>query len=71
MWKSIDMERKGCESIGCWTHHYVTLSYDLDPGLSRLNCEIALYPKYRRADWHGTNGMWVNRLFDPLFDIDI
>ena len=19
-WRSIDMERKGCESIGCWTH---------------------------------------------------
>ena len=25
---SIDMEQKGCESIGCWTH-YVTLSYEI------------------------------------------
>ena len=32
----IDMERKGCESIGCYTH-IVTfncdLIYDLDPGM--------------------------------------
>ena len=25
---SLNMERKGCESIGCWTH-YVTLKFDL------------------------------------------
>ena len=25
-----DMERKGCESAGCWTH-YVTLTFDLTP----------------------------------------
>ena len=43
----IDMEEKGCESIGCWTHnvtltdeldldlqgHFVTLNFDLlEPG---------------------------------------
>ena len=28
---SINMEQKGCESIGCWIYH-VTLSYELDLG---------------------------------------
>ena len=37
----IDMERKGCEAIVCWTH-YVTFSYDLDLGFSRSNFEIVL-----------------------------
>ena len=38
----IDMERKGCESIGCYTY-IVTLNcdliYDLDPWISRSNFE--------------------------------
>ena len=36
---SINMEQKGCESIGCWTH-YVTLSlmsYELYLEFSRSN----------------------------------
>ena len=35
------MERKGCESIGCWTH-FVTLSYDLDLGFSRSNFKMTI-----------------------------
>ena len=35
------MERKGYESIGCYTY-FVTLSYDLDLGFSRLNFENAV-----------------------------
>ena len=38
----IDMEGKGCESIGCYTH-IVTLNsdliHDLDPQISRSNFE--------------------------------
>ena len=44
-YESIDMEWKGCELIGCWTH-YVTLSYDLDLGLSILDSEIAVSKEY-------------------------
>ena len=44
---SIDIERKWCELIGCWTH-FVTLSYDLDLGLSTSNCEIAV-----SQEWEG------------------
>ena len=28
MGEMIDMERKGCDLIGCWTH-YVSLNFDL------------------------------------------
>ena len=41
------MERKGCESIGCLTHH-MTLSYDLDLGFSRSSFELAI-----SQEWEG------------------
>ena len=37
----IDMEQKGCESIGCWTH-YVALNDNLGLGFSRSNFGIAI-----------------------------
>ena len=39
----IDMEPKGCESIGCYTH-FVILNFDLthDLGFSSLIFEIAV-----------------------------
>ena len=40
----IDMERKGYESIGCYTY-LVTLSYDLDLGFSKSNIENAVSQK--------------------------
>ena len=47
----IDMERKGCESIGCYTH-FVTLDFhlniDLDLGFSRSNFE-----KVVSQEWDG------------------
>ena len=36
--RPIDMERKGCESIECWTHF--DLTHDIDLGFS--NIKIAL-----------------------------
>ena len=38
----IDMERKGCESIGCYTHFVAfnfDLNHNLDLGFSRSNFE--------------------------------
>ena len=43
----IDMERKGYESIR-WYTFFVTLSYDLDLGLSRSNFENAV-----SQEWEG------------------
>ena len=58
---SIDMEWKGCESIGCWTH-YVILTFNLthDFGLrfSRLNFQIAIF-RNGRINWPGMKGMWL------------
>ena len=52
MWGSIDMERKGSESIGFWTH-YVTLTYDLDLGVSRSNFEKAVSQEWQgRLTWN-------------------
>ena len=47
----IDMERKGCESIGCYTHFVTSkfdLNHDLDLGFSRSNFEKVL-----AYDWDG------------------
>ena len=45
----IDMERKGCELIGCYTH-FVTFNFDLnlDLGFSRSNFE-----KVISQEWEG------------------
>ena len=40
----IDMEQKGCESIGCCTH-YVILSFDIDLGYEKLD------PLYHLKVW--------------------
>ena len=52
----IDMERKGCESIGCYIH-FVTfnfdLTHDLDLGFSRSNFERVLsYEWDGRLTWN-------------------
>ena len=52
MGRSVHMEWKGRESIGCWTHH-ATLSYDLDLGLPRSNCERAISQELNgRLTWN-------------------
>ena len=117
----IDMEHKGCESIGCYTH-FVTfnldLNHDLDLGFSRSNFEKVvsqewdgrltwnerdvsrynvghmlwfstftspmtlaldfqgqilkmLYLRNGMADWHGTKGMWVDRMLHPLCNFQL
>ena len=66
----IDMERKGCELIGCYTHFVtfnVQLTHDLDLGFSRSSFEL-LYLRNGRANWHGTKGIWVDRMLDPCCD---
>ena len=64
IWKSrisgmgwpIDMERKGCESIGCYTH-FVTLNvhftHDLNLGFSKSNFENAVSQEWEgRLTWN-------------------
>ena len=52
----INMEQKGCESIGCYTH-FVTfnhdLNHDLDLGFSRLNFEKVISQEWEcRLTWN-------------------
>ena len=118
----IDMEQKGCESIGCYTHltFNLDLNHDLDLGFSRSNFEKVvsqewdgrltwnerdvsrynvghmlllwfstftspmslaldfqgqilkmLYLRNGMADWHGTKGMWVDRMLHPLCNFQL
>ena len=62
----IDMERKGYESIECYTY-FVTLSYDLDLGFSRSNFENSV----SQADWQGTKDMWVDGILDSHCDLEL
>ena len=55
----IDMEPKGCESIGCYSY-YVTLSYDFDLGFWRSNLKKKLYHRNKRVDWH--TRIWIHRM---------
>ena len=52
----IDMERKGCESIGCYIHFVtfnVHLTYDLDFGFSWSNFENAVSQEWKgRLTWN-------------------
>ena len=66
---SINMEQKGCESIGCYTY-FVTLSYDLDLGFSRSNFKNAVSREWE-ADWHGTKGMWVDKMLFLLCGLEL
>ena len=42
-----------------------SFSFDLDLGFSRSDLKM-LYFRNGRADWHWTNGMWVERTLHPL-----
>ena len=67
----IDMEGKGCESTECWTH-VTTFNFDLshDLDLERQILKL-LYPRNGRVDRHGTKGIWVDRVFYLLCDLEL
>ena len=58
----IDMELKGCELIECCTHA-VTFNGHLTHQILKKS-----YLRNGMADWHGTKGMWVDRLLQLLCD---
>ena len=67
----IDMERKGCESIGCY-FHFVTFNFITWTSTMTLTLDFQgqiLKKSYLRngmADWHGTKGMWVDIMLDTF-----
>ena len=63
----IDMEQKVCKLIEYGTYvvtFNIHLTHDLDLGFSRSNFEKLISQEWD-ADWHGSKGMWVNRMLDP------
>ena len=54
----------------CWAN-CVTFdhNHNLDLGFSRSNFE-KIVSGDGRADWHGTKWMWVDRMLDPLCDLE-
>ena len=70
---SIDMEWKGCELTECWTH-VVTFNFDfthdLDLEFSRSIVKIAVSQEWE-GNWHGTKGIWVERVLNLLCDLEL
>ena len=66
----IEMEQKGCESIGCYTH-FVTFNFWAQPWPWPWIFKVKFW-KSRIwngvADWHGMKGMWVDKVLDPCWD---
>ena len=51
-----------------WPWHLtssMTLTFNFQGQILKL-----LYLRNARADWHGMKGMWVDRMLDPLCDLD-
>ena len=65
----INMEQKGCESIGCYTYS-VTLNYDFDLDFWRSNFK-KLYHRNKRVDLNGTKRMSVDSMLDPSYDFKV
>ena len=66
----IDMERKQCEWIGCYTHFVtfnIPLTHDLDLGFWGQILEKS-YLRNGMANWHGIKGMWVDGMLDLCCD---
>ena len=69
----IDMEGKGCESIGCYTTLWLsmstspmTLTLDFQGQILKM-----LYLRNGRADWHGRKGMWVDRMLHHFVTFNV
>ena len=45
-------------------HGHLTLTLDFQRQILKM-----LYLRNGRADWHGTKGMWVDRILHPLCDV--
>ena len=69
----INLEQKGYESIGSRTHFVIwtlTSPMTLTVDFKGQNLK-KLHLRNGRVDWHGTKGMWVNRILDPLCDLEV
>ena len=47
-------------------HGHLILTLDFQGQILKM-----LYLRNERADWHGTKGMWVDRMLDPHCDLEL
>ena len=72
----IDMERKGCESTGSWTH-FATFNYDLnhdiDLWFSRSNFQIAIndFSEMEGLNDSEHKGCEWDTMLDPLCNFEL
>ena len=62
IWSSMELSRP----VVVQYHGHLTLTLDFQGQILKM-----LYLRNGRADWHGTKGMWVNRMLHPLCDFQL
>ena len=66
---TIDLVWKECEWIESWTHVVtfdLTLTLDFKGQILKKS-----YLRNGMADWHGTKGMWVDRMLHPIVTFNV
>ena len=72
MWNKKVVKQKGSKLIRYRSNYLISTfdhTHDLDCGFSMPIFEFTIYQEWEVWDWHGMNGMWVNRMLNPLCDI--
>ena len=59
IWSSMELSR----SVVVHRHGHLTLTVDFQGQILKM-----LYLRNGRAEWHGTKGIWVDRMLHPLCD---
>ena len=62
IWSSVVLSRH----VVVQHHAHLTLTLDFQGQILKM-----LYLRNGRADWHGTKGMWVDRMLDPYCDFEL
>ena len=62
IWSSVKLSRP----VVVQHHGHLTLTLDFQGQILKM-----LYLRNGRADWHGTKGMWVDRMLHPLCDFQL
>ena len=62
IWSSLELSRP----VVVQHQGHLTLTIDFQGQILKT-----LYLRNGRADWHGTKGMWVNRMLDPHCDFEL
>ena len=62
IWSSMELSRP----VVVQHHGHLTLTLDFQGQILKM-----LYLRNGRADWHGTKGMWIDKMLDPRCDFEL